>query len=147
MKILIICVGKKHDALLSPSIEHYEGRLKHFVRVEWQIIPSSDIGSESSSICDKLKPNDKVVLLDEDGKSVDNVGLAQVIEQTQNNAVDRLVLIIGGAYGVNDDVKSRADYIFSLSKLVFPHQLVRLILVEQLYRSYSILSGSKYHHD
>lgn len=146
LSIHIISVGKKHDALLAQSISHYEGRLKHSCKLSWSIIPSSDVQSESSAILEKTNLDDVVVLLDETGKAVDNNMLAKIIDDAQNQAVRRLVFVIGGAYGVNDDVKNRADYILSISGLIFPHQLVRLILLEQLYRSYSILSGGKYHH-
>lgn len=147
LKILILSVGKKHDAELVGAIEHYEKRLTHYAKVEWQFVPSSSVDQESSEILAKLKPTDRVVLLDETGDKINNTGLAELIEKTQNQAVSRLALVIGGAYGVNNEVKARADNVLSLSGLVFPHQLVRLILVEQLYRSYSILSGGKYHHE
>lgn len=147
LDILIISVGKKHDALLAQAIAHYEDRLKHYCKLGWLLVSSSDISEESSAILNKTKLGDTVVLLDETGKDVNNQQLADIIDTAQNQSVKRLIIIIGGAYGVNQEVKARADYVVSLSGLVFPHQLVRLILVEQLYRSYSILSGSKYHHE
>lgn len=146
MKIVCISVGKKHDSLSAPMIEEYEKRLKHYCNFEWLLIPSSGKEDESKAIIEKLATQDKVILLDETGEQIYNAKLAKLIENAQNSSVDRLVLIIGGAYGVDDTVKERADSVIGLSNLVFPHQLVRAIVVEQIYRSFSILSGSKYHH-
>jgi 23S rRNA (pseudouridine1915-N3)-methyltransferase len=73
--------------------------------------------------------------------------LSQFLEKQKNESTKRLVFLIGGAYGIADEVRARANYTWSLSKLTFPHMLVRLILVEQVYRAFSILEGSKYHHD
>ncbi len=147
LSITVISVGKKHDALFADALAHYENRLKHYCKLDWQLVPSSDINTESLAILSKLTTDDAVVLLDETGSKVTNQQLADVIDSAQNQSVKRLVFIVGGAYGVTDEVKARAGSVLSLSGLVFPHQLVRLILVEQLYRSYSILSGGKYHHE
>lgn len=147
LHIEIICVGKKHDTLLADAINFYEKKLRHYCKITWNIIPSSDKDSESEVMLNRLNSDDMVILLDETGSQATNKVLADLIDSAQNNSVKRLVLIIGGAYGVNDTLKDRADRVVGLSALVFPHQLVRLILAEQLYRSYSILSGSKYHHN
>lgn len=147
LDILIISVGKKHDPLLASAIDHYENRIKHFAKLNWLLVPSSDTAEESMAISQKLKSGDTVVLLDEVGKAVSNQDLAEIVDAAQNQSAKRLVFIIGGAYGVDDALKAKANNVVSLSGLVFPHQLVRLILLEQLYRSFSILSGSKYHHD
>lgn len=147
MKIVAIKVGKKHDKNLKTSIEIYEKRLKKYCQFSWHIIPSSNIDKESSDILRAIGSDDVVVLLDETGQNLDNDQLADYIEKAQVGSVSRVVFVIGGAYGVNNKVMSRANMTLSLSSLVFPHQIVRLILVEQIYRTYSIISGSKYHHD
>lgn len=146
MKIVCISVGKRHEPGVAELVSEYEKRLKHYCEFEWQLIPVSDKSLESQAILSKLQPNDTVVLLDEAGAQLTNEQLAVFLENCQNHSVSRLVFIIGGAYGVSDEVKKIAGKAISLSKLVFPHQLVRVILAEQLYRSYSIISGGKYHH-
>lgn len=147
MKIVCVTIGKKHDPNLAPLIQDYEKRLQKSCDFSWQIIPASDKDKESAAIQKFLKDDDVVLLLDERGKLWRNAQLATALQTIQNRSVKRLVLIIGGAYGVNIDVQRRANYILALSPLVFPHQIVRLITIEQLYRSYSILADSAYHHD
>lgn len=143
MKIVCITVGKKHDVNLADAIAEYEKRLSNF---SWQLIPSSDKAQESAAIMKQLKDDDTVILLDERGKMWANDRLAYALETLQNRSTKRLVFIIGGAYGVDSTVQRRSSYILALSPLVFPHQIVRLLLVEQLYRTYSILADGKYHH-
>lgn len=147
MKVVCVSVGKKHDALFAPVIADYEKRLKHYCKFEWLLVSSSDVNTESEDILGKIEARDRVILLDETGSQINNAQLASQIEEAQNSSVDRIVLIIGGAYGVNDAVKTRADIVIGLSSLVFPHQLVRVIIVEQLYRSFNMLAGGKYHHN
>lgn len=144
MKIIGIAVGKKHDANLADAIAEYEKRLTNF---SWQLIPTSDKAQESQAIIKQLKDDDIVILLDERGKMWGNDRLAYALETVQNRSVKRVVFIIGGAYGVDLSVQRRANYILALSPLIFPHQIVRLLLVEQLYRTYSILADGKYHHE
>ncbi len=147
MKVTVITVGKKHDKDLTVAIEKYQKRLKKFCDFSWVYIPTSNIDSESSAIERQLKSDDYVILLDETGEQINNNELAEKIESLQNSSIKQLVFIIGGAYGVNYSLMGRANITISFSQLVFPHQLMRLILIEQLYRSYSILSGSDYHHE
>lgn len=146
MKITVITVGKKHDKDLVVAIDKYQKRLKKFCDFSWVYIPTSNIDNESSMIERQLKSDDYVILLDETGEQVDNNQLAEKLEFLQNSSIKQLVFIIGGAYGVNYSLMGRSNITVSFSKLVFPHQLMRLILVEQLYRSYSILAGTDYHH-
>lgn len=143
MNIICITVGKKHNINLADAIAEYEKRLDNF---SWQLIPSSDKAQESQAILRQLKEDDTVILLDERGKMWGNDRLAYALETLQNRSTKRLVFIIGGAYGVEATVQQRSSYILALSPLVFPHQIVRLLLVEQLYRTYSILAEGKYHH-
>lgn len=147
MKIVCISVGKKHDKNFAPVIAGYEKRLKKFCDFSWQIIPTSSVDIESSAIERTLKDDDYVILLDERGTQLDNQELAEKLELLQNSAIKRVAIIIGGAYGVNHQLITRANLSLGISNLVFPHQIVRLLVVEQLYRSYSILSGGKYHHE
>jgi 23S rRNA (pseudouridine1915-N3)-methyltransferase len=144
MKITIISVGKQHDSTISEAIATYETRLKKHCNLAWELIPPSDKGQESRRILDRLRGY--VILLDETGVMLSTPDVSARIERLQNDSVKELIIVIGGAYGVTDELKQRADLVWSLSPLVFPHQLVRLILVEQLYRAYDLLSGGKYHH-
>ena len=146
MKINIISVGKKHDPNFANAISEYEKRLSGYCDLVWQIIPSSDSDKESAAILQKIQSDSIVVVLDERGKLWNNKQLAGYLHEAQNRSIKSLTIIIGGAYGVNRSVLERANAIVALSPLVFPHQIVRLLVVEQLYRSYSILAGNKYHH-
>ncbi len=146
MKNICITVGKKHDPNLAGAIEEYEKRLTKFCDFSWQLIPSSDKVQESAAILKQLKDDDIVILLDERGKLWANDRLAYALETLQNQSTKRLIFLIGGAYGVDISLQRRANYILALSPLIFPHQIVRLILAEQLYRTYSILADGKYHH-
>ena len=93
-----------------------------------------------------LQPTDILILLDETGKMLSSPGLAKLIQQKANQSAQKIVFLIGGAYGVDEEIKKRAQFTWSLSELVFPHMLVRLILAEQVYRACSILANEKYHH-
>ena len=146
MKITAITVGKKHDTNLADAIAEYEKRLKAYCDFKWVLIPTSDKDTESAAIIKHIKTDDSVVLLDENGRMASSSQLASYLEIAQNRSVKNIVVIIGGAYGVNQEVFNAADVALSLSRMVFPHQIVRLLLVEQLYRAYSILAGSGYHH-
>lgn len=150
--IKIIAIGRKHDTWIASGLERYQKRLQKPWDIKWDLLPhSSQSGptarqEESRRILDKLKPDDYVILLDERGNLLDSPTLSRQIEQLFT-AGKTPTLIIGGAYGVDEKLTSRADLLWSLSPLVFPHQLVRLMLVEQLYRSQQIATGGSYHHE
>lgn len=146
MKLLIISPGKAHASEYRDAIAEYEKRLSSSLPVEWAFPSLGDKESEGEAILKLLKADDYVVLFDERGKDIDSPGLASLLDQLLNEGTKRLVLIIGGAFGVSDAVSERANRTLKLSSLVFPHMLVRLIVVEQLYRAWSIRSGGKYHH-
>lgn len=147
MKITCITVGKKHDKLFAPAIAEYEKRLSAYVDFKFEYIPNAkNIAEESVAIMKRLQTADKVILLDGTGELISNKKLAGTLESFQGLGIKRLIFIIGGAYGVSEKLQRRSDKILSLSNLVYPHQIVRLILVEQLYRSFNIVAGGKYHH-
>lgn len=146
MKLLLISPGKAHDFTVLDGIEEYEKRLPKKFSLEWSIPSASDTDTEGAAIVKQLKDGDYVVLLDERGKDIDTPGLAKLLDGHLQQGTKRLVFVIGGAFGVNDEVKKRANATYKLSSLVFPHMLVRLLLTEQLYRAASILDGGKYHH-
>ena len=150
--IRIISVGKKHESWITAGLERYQKRLQKPWNVEWVLLPHSALeGSrarqeESERLLSRLGTDDFVVLLDETGTLLDSPALSRLCEEVFVSSRP-LVFVIGGAYGVDERLQMRADQAASLSRLVFPHQLVRLILVEQLYRAQSIASGGRYHHE
>ncbi len=149
--ITILAIGKKHEKWVSEGIERYEQRLKGAYSVMWRFLAHSSLEEtaarreESARILEALGERDFVVLLDETGDIWSTPQLESTLSR-QLTLGANIVLVIGGAYGVDERLKARADAVWSLSKLVFPHQLVRLILVEQLYRAQSIAAGHPYHH-
>ncbi len=151
MPLRILAIGKKHEAWVMDGIERYEKRLRKPFVSEWVYLPHSSregLGArqdESERILSRLKDDDFVVLLDEKGKIINSPALASLLESPLHSS-RTVVLIIGGAYGVDETVHARADFVWSLSLLVFPHQLVRLLVAEQLYRAQEIVAGNPYHH-
>ena len=152
MPIRILAIGKKHESWVSEGIGRYEKRLKKPFICDWVFLPHSARDGlmarqeESERLLSRCKDGDFVVLLDERGREVDSPGLAKLLMGPIETAKN-IVVIIGGAYGVDERVHARADFVWSLSPLVFPHQLVRLILAEQLYRAQEIAAGRPYHHE
>ena len=156
MKIELISVGKPHDKDLKNTIEDFTNRIKKYFTVEWKIIAAPKNAGvlsepelkkvEAESILQLIQAEDYLVLLDEKGKNISSVELANFIQQRANSSCRKLIFLIGGAFGVDEKINHRAQFIWGLSKLVFPHMLVRLILAEQVYRACSILRNEKYHH-
>jgi 23S rRNA (pseudouridine1915-N3)-methyltransferase len=152
MSIRIIAIGKKHEPWVSEGIERYQKRLKRPFDIEWVVLPHSSLSEtaarqeESKRIISRLHANDYVVLLDERGKNIDSPTLSNLLLSPIESSRS-VVIIIGGAYGVDETVNYRADFTWSLSHLVFPHQLVRLILTEQIYRAQEIAGNKPYHHE
>ena len=151
MKQLLISVGKKHDTNLVAAINDFTTRLGRVFPTEWLLLAPSGADEplarrvESASVLAKITSNDFVVLLDENGLQMSSQALADNYHAWQALG-KRLVFVIGGAYGVSDELQTRADFVWSLSQEVFPHQIVRLLLTEQLYRSQMIIDGHPYHH-
>jgi 23S rRNA (pseudouridine1915-N3)-methyltransferase len=146
MKILIISPGKAHDRTVAEGIAEYQQRLEKRFAAEWSFPTAGDKEAEGVVILKQLKEGDFVVLLDERGKDIDTPGFAALLDKRMQSGTKRLVFVIGGAYGVAPAMAERADLALKLSSLVFPHMLVRLVLIEQLYRAISIIDGGKYHH-
>lgn len=148
MKLLIISVGKEKDELTQGIRKHFEMRILHYLPIEWLYVShESTKEKEGEKILGLLKKEDYVVLLDERGKDMKSESLAELLENRMVDSVRRMVFIIGGAYGVSKSVHERANYTWKLSSLVFPHMLVRVILMEQVYRALTIIKGEKYHHE
>ena len=156
MKIQLWSVGKAHEPDLINAIEDFTTRISKYFPVDWKIIPpyknfvsaSETIikSKEAETIQSALKKDDCLIALDEKGKQYSSPQMAQFLQARANESLKNLIFIIGGAYGLGDATLDRADYKWSLSSLTFPHQLVRLILAEQIYRACSIMRNEKYHH-
>ena len=154
MKLSILSVGKAHESYIKEGVELFTKRIGHYYPIDWQLITPSKLTepiqikkAEAANILKSITATDVLVLLDETGKMLSSPGLSKLIQQKANQSAQRIVFLIGGAYGVEDEIKKRANFTWSLSELVFPHMLVRLILAEQVYRACSILANEKYHHE
>ncbi len=157
MKIVLLTVGKTTAKNIVSGIEMYTERIRHYVPFELVSIPdlkstaalSADQQKvrEGQGIIAALNPGDRVVLLDDRGEMLTSRKFAQRIQQRMSAGVKRLVFVVGGPYGFSEEVYARADARLSLSAMTFPHDLVRLLFIEQLYRAMTILKGEKYHHD
>lgn len=156
MKILFWSIGKPHEKYIREGVEDFTSRIGRYFKVEWQIIPPPKNAAslpeaelkkqEAAAVLQQLQDDDFLVLLDEKGKNISSPELAELLQKKSNESTRRLVFLVGGAFGVDAAVASRAGFNWSLSRLVFPHMLVRLILAEQVYRACTILRNEKYHH-
>jgi 23S rRNA (pseudouridine1915-N3)-methyltransferase len=156
MKLQLWSVGKEHEPYIRAGLEDFTKRISRYYPVEWKIIapprhaatlsPADLKKKEAEPLLEGLQKEDCLIALDERGKQWSSEGLAQFIQARANDSVRSLVFLIGGAYGLDETVLKRADHRWALSQLTFPHQLVRLILAEQIYRACSIQRNEKYHH-
>jgi len=156
MKIKLLVIGKTDEKNLGQLIEKYQQRLNHYVNFDIEII--SDIKNaknlsqlqqkekEGELILSKLKNTDQLVLLDEKGKEYRSLDFASYLQKKMNSGIKQLVLVIGGPYGFSEAVYKKATGKISLSKMTFSHQMIRLFVVEQLYRGFTILKNEPYHH-
>ena len=156
MKIHFWTIGKSHESFVKEGVEMFTKRIANYYSVEWTIIPNPKNGGnmepsilkikEGEMLVSLITKDDYVVLLDERGKSFTSEAFSKFLEQRAVDSTKNLIFIIGGAYGVSEAVMQRANVKWSLSHLVFPHQIVRLLLAEQVYRACSIIKNEKYHH-
>jgi 23S rRNA (pseudouridine1915-N3)-methyltransferase len=156
MKIYFWSVGKSHETYVKEGIELFTKRISHYFPVEWKIFPSAKNSTsltedetkknEAVPILNSLQNDDVLIALDENGKQLNSIELANFIQRKANESSKNIIFLIGGAYGIHESVLKRSNFKWSLSKLVFPHQLVRLILAEQIYRACTIIRNEKYHH-
>ena len=150
--IKIIAVGKTKQKFILDGVQEYNKRLTKYSKVVWEIVVDVKLSSsinvdivkakESEKILSKIKPNDFVAALDERGKQFTSPEFAKFISQRNQN----ITFIIGGVYGLSDIIKKRANILLSFSKSTMTHQMIRLLLSEQLYRAFTIITGKKYHY-
>lgn len=156
MKIKLLAIGKTDDKNLQVLIEKYQNRLKHYINFEFVIIPDiknvknlsekQQKEKEGALILKNLQTSDQLVLLDEKGKAFDSVTFSNFMQKKMNSGIKQLVFVIGGPYGFSESVYQKSQGKVALSKMTFSHQMVRLFVVEQVYRAFTILKNEPYHH-
>lgn len=156
MNIKLLAIGKTDDKNLQTLIEQYQKRLSFYVKFDLEVIPdiknaknlseAQQKEKEGELILSKITPTDQLILLDENGKSFSSVGFSDYLQKKMNSGVKTLVFVIGGPYGFSDVVYQKANGKVSLSEMTFSHQMVRLFVVEQIYRAFTILRNEPYHH-
>jgi len=156
MNIRLIAIGKTDDKNLDILIESYTKRLGFYINFSMEIIPdiknSKNLSvqqqkqKEGELILSKISNTDYLVLLDENGKSFSSLEFADDLQKKMNSGIKTLVFVIGGPYGFSDEVYQKSVGKISLSKMTFSHQMVRLFVIEQIYRAMTILKNEPYHH-
>lgn len=157
MKIKLLAIGKTDDKNLQILIQNYEKRLKHYIKFELEIIPdlknvknlteSEQKEKEGALILKKMNPTDQIILLDEKGIMHSSKEFSKFMQKKMNSGIKQLVLVIGGPYGFSQELYQKAQGKISLSKMTFSHQMVRLFVIEQVYRAFTILKNEPYHHE
>lgn len=156
MNIRLITIGKTDNKNLQALIEDYTKRLSFYVKFDLEIIPdiknvknlseAQQKEKEGELILSKITATDQLILLDENGKTFNSVGFSDYLQKKMNAGIKTLVFVIGGPYGFSETVYQKANGKVSLSEMTFSHQMVRLFVIEQLYRGFTILKNEPYHH-
>ncbi|WP_088322924.1 23S rRNA (pseudouridine(1915)-N(3))-methyltransferase RlmH [Polaribacter tangerinus] len=157
MKIKLLAIGKTDNKNLILLIDEYKKRLKHYIKFELEIIPDlkntknlSEIQQkekEGELILSKIENTDNLILLDDKGKQFTSVEFSKYLQKKMNAGIKQLVFVIGGPYGFSEKVYQKSAGKVSLSKMTFSHQMIRLFVIEQLYRGFTILKNEPYHHE
>lgn len=157
MKLLVLFTGRTQGNVYPKLIEEYAQRIVHYIPFQIEEIPDlkntkslseeQQKEREADMVFERIQPGDILVLLDEHGKEFTSREFSQWMDQKMQTVPKRLVLLIGGPYGFAQRIYNAAQSKISLSKMTFSHQMVRLFLVEQIYRSFTIIRGEPYHHD
>lgn len=156
MNIKLIAIGKTDNKNLQTLIEEYTKRLSFYIKFDLEIIPdiknvknlseAQQKEKEGELILSKIAPTDNLILLDENGKTFSSVGFSDFLQKKMNAGIKTLVFVIGGPYGFSEMVYNKANGKVSLSEMTFSHQMVRLFVIEQIYRGFTILKNEPYHH-
>lgn len=157
MKITLLITGKNSTDYVQKGIDMYSERIKRYIDFQIRYISDNKVNRNINADLQKriegqllikvIDKSDAVILLDERGKQLRSLEFSRMIEQKMINSTKHLVFIIGGPYGFSDEVYQRANAMISLSKMTFPHELIRLFITEQLYRAFSIINHEPYHHE
>ena len=157
MKVTLICVGKVKEKFYRDAIKEYEKRLGAYIKLNTIEISDEKVKVENDSeialamekegnnILSKIKDNQYVITLEILGKNLSSEEFASKIDNLMLTGKSDVTLVIGGSYGLSDSVKKRSDFALSFSRMTFPHQMMRVVLLEQLYRAYRIITGASYH--
>ena len=143
----IICVGKIKEKFFRDAIEEYVKRISKYIKLEIVEIPDEsdfNLKKEGDKILSKIKDSDYVITLEIEGNSLDSLEFARKIDNNFNSNKN-LTFVIGSSYGLDDLIKQRSNYRLSFSKFTFPHQMFRVMLLEQIYRAYKINNNENYH--
>lgn len=156
MNIKLLAIGKTDNKNLQSLIDEYTKRLSFYIKFDLEIIPdiknvknlseSQQKEKEGELILSKLSPTDQLILLDENGNQFSSVGFSDYLQKKMNAGIKTLVFVIGGPYGFSEEVYKKAQGKISLSVMTFSHQMVRLFVIEQIYRGFTILKNEPYHH-
>jgi 23S rRNA (pseudouridine1915-N3)-methyltransferase len=156
MNIKLLAIGKTDDRSLQTLIDDYTKRLSFYIKFDLEIIPdiknvknlseTKQKEKEGELILSKLSPTDQLILLDENGSTFSSVGFSDYLQKKMNTGIKTLVFVIGGPYGFSEEVFRKSQGKISLSAMTFSHQMVRLFVIEQLYRGFTILKNEPYHH-
>ena len=156
MNIKLIAIGKTDNKNLQALIDEYMKRLGFYIKFDLEVIPdiknvknlseSEQKVKEGQLILSKLTPTDQLILLDENGKEFNSVGFSDFLQKKMNSGIKTLVFVIGGPYGFSEEVYQKAQGKVALSQMTFSHQMVRLFVIEQIYRGFTILNNEPYHH-
>ena len=156
MNIKLIAIGKTDNKNLQVLIDDYSNRLSFYIKFNIEIIADIKNGKslsekqqkekEGELILSKLNPQEELILLDENGTSYSSMTFSNYLQKKMNSGLRTLVFVIGGPYGFSDAVYSKAQGKVALSQMTFSHQMVRLFMVEQIYRGFTILKNEPYHH-
>ena len=157
MKIILMVVGKTSTKFVREGVEEYAGRINRFMPFEIKVIPDikttrkltelAQKEAEGTQILAHVQPTDHMVLLDERGKEMTSREFSTFIEQKSQTVPKNMIFVVGGPYGFSQEVYTRANSLLSLSKMTFPHELVRLFFTVQIYRAITISRNMPYHHD
>ncbi|MDP8268856.1 MAG: 23S rRNA (pseudouridine(1915)-N(3))-methyltransferase RlmH [Candidatus Tenebribacter davisii] len=155
MKIKIICLGKTKQKQIAGLIEEYQKRISKYIKLDWKILPDVKLtGSKTieivkeqeAAILEKnLSTSALIIVLDENGKEFSSENFAHYLENKFNIGKD-IIFVIGGVYGISSKIIKNANIVLSFSRLTFTHQMIRLVLAEQIYRAFTIIKGKKYHY-
>ena len=156
MNIKLIVIGKTDNINLNALIEEYTKRLRFYIKFDLEVVPdiknvknlseSEQKIKEGQLILDKLSPTDQLILLDENGKEFNSIEFSDFLQKKMNSGIKTLVFVIGGPYGFSDEVYQKSQGKVALSQMTFSHQMVRLFVIEQIYRGFTILNNEPYHH-
>lgn len=156
MTITLLAIGKTDNSQLITLIDDYKKRLNFYIKFNFEIIPdlkktknlsaAQQKEKEGELILKKIEKQDTLILLDENGKQHTSIAFANYLQKHMNSGIKNLIFVIGGPYGFSETVYKRAQGKISLSKMTFSHQMIRLFIIEQLYRGFTILRNEPYHH-